>query len=284
MKSLLQLFFLFLSFSPHSLAINTFEGASNVQTPTLTSPVVDEANLLTSTEQKQLVNQIKSIHRQNGPKIQIITVDNLQGLTIEDFSIKLLEQWRTQNQNLSNGVIITVAKKERATRIEVGKEIKSKLTDHKTFEIINKLMLVEFKNGRFHAGLQNAIWAIASEFNISAATGSEFKNLIKHRAKARGVGKFNFNIAILISFVLLGLVSKFVHNSFTNFMLSGLSTAMVFHILIQMPLFTILAALLGSCFGLRVFFNQKISHMGYRKSIGHFGTGGFSGGASSGSW
>lgn len=284
---------LILCFVSNSLAIEVLDSNLKVQIPSQTGSVVDNASFLSASEQKQLTEQIRTIQLQGGPQIQILTVNSLQGLSMENFSITVAKQWGKGKQKRDDSVIIIITKKERATRIEVAQDIKVELTDYKTAEIINTLMLPEFKNNRFYAGLKNAIWAIASEFNISPTMGSELKNVVKHRAKVRGVGQFNFNIAIILSFIIFGVISTFVRNSFFKFLLTGVSASIIFHLLVQTTLFTLLAAIVGLFFGSKNLLNQKLSSMGYRKPPGHFGidgfsgawsSGSFSGGRSSGSW
>ena len=295
---------LLLSFSNFTQAVESFESTGKLQLPSLTGPVVDDANFLSSQEKLQLAEQIKSIKSQGGPQIQILTVNSLQGLTIEDFSIRVAEQWKIGDQKLGNGVIITPAKNERETRIEVGEGIEGELTDNTTFKIINNFMLPEFKNGRFYAGLKNSIWAIASEFNISSSAGADLKNVAQYR---NSDVKDDFSLAVIICILLTSVVFKFVNNAFLKFMISGPFSTLIFQLIVNDWIITTIVAIFICIFSLARILDRGISRSGYSSSSGHSsggisggwssggggfsggggwsgGGGGFSGGGSSGSW
>lgn len=144
--------------------------AKDVKIPNLSSPVVDKANLLSFAERNMLQKKIKTIFNNGGPQIQILTVENLQGLEIEEFSIRVAESWKIGSKEVGNGVIITVAKEERKVRIEVGDGIEGDLTDYKSNQIIQNHMIPYFKKGNYAQGLKTAIFHIDKVLLSSSST------------------------------------------------------------------------------------------------------------------
>lgn len=259
----------------NTFAIDSTPHDESIVLPAVNDLVIDNASYLTKSENNKLKVQIQSVAHQGGPKIYILTVNSLQNNTIEKFAleyVKKIQSNNSQNDNSTNHVIILVAKKERQTRIELGNAVKSKISELESLKIINQFMIPEFKNGRFYAGLKNAIWAIASKFSISPAIGSEFKNLIKHRAKFRGIEESQFNIAFALSLVLVGLISFFVRNSLLKPALCASSAAVVFHIMLQTTFLTSLAATFGILIGTVQILNRGISKLEYiRSNVGFNG-------------
>jgi uncharacterized protein len=284
---------------------NAFSANESIKIPALTGPVVDNGEFLTVTQESQLDKLIRKIHLAGGPQLQILTVNNLQGIAIEDYSIRVAEKWKLGSKQAGNGIIITLSKQEREVRIEVGEGIEGTLTDYDSHKIIQNMMIPQFKQGKFAAGLEAAIWNIAEKFNIdltgSLTRGS--RRFVNLRNKSHGIEGQKFNIAVVVSVILVALISLFFKNVFLKSLLSAGTSALVFHFICKVSFLTIMAAVFGFLFGLINSMNRGMSRMsggrgyyggsswGGGYSGGGFGGGGwsgggggFSGGGSSGSW
>src|SRR4051812_10772539 len=93
--------------------------SAELQIPALTSPVMDLANFLSEADRKDLADLAYEIHTHQGPQITILTVPDLQGYPIEDFSIAVAEKWQLGTKKAGNGLLITISRSERQMRIEV---------------------------------------------------------------------------------------------------------------------------------------------------------------------
>lgn len=266
-----------------------------LEIPALTSPVVDQGQFLTDAEEKNLSEFIYEIHTHLGPQITILTVNNLQGYAIEDFSIRVAEKWQLGTKKAGNGLLILISKEERKMRIEVGEGIEGEITDYESKQYIRKILAPAFKAGNFHSGLRQVLEEIAYKFSIN--TNQEGTPLVK-RAPLRtnnGLGGFLpvFFLAVVFIHILFrkkpGLRGLFTGSgaaALSYFMLPGAGIA-----------FVIIAFLIGLGVGVIGLSNLlyamgSSSHHsggGYGGGSGSSGGwsgggGGFSGGGSSGDW
>ncbi len=131
----------------------------------LNSPVVDEAGLIEQREREELISQIRGYHKRGGPQIGILTVADLGGLTIEEASIKVADQWKLGTAKGDDGVLVLISKKERAVRIEVGQGLEGVLPDVQTKRVIEDTMIPHFRSGKFGRGLEEGLEHAAGLIN-----------------------------------------------------------------------------------------------------------------------
>jgi len=123
------------------------------QFPALSGRVVDEAGLL-SPQAVQSLTQLLAGHEQAaGNQVVVVTVKSLQGYPIEDYGYQLGRHWGIGQKQTNNGVLLIVAPTERKVRIEVGYGLEGKLTDALSHQIIQNLILPQFKAGHYEQGI-----------------------------------------------------------------------------------------------------------------------------------
>jgi uncharacterized protein len=122
---------------------------------------------------------------------------------LEEFSIRVAEQWKIGQKGLDNGAILLISQADRKLRIEVGYGLEGKLTDLMAGRIISGIIVPEFKAGHFDQGVVNGVQAM-----MDAVTG-EFKAEDKEDSQGFDWSEFVpllFKVAFF-SF-LLGLASR----------------------------------------------------------------------------
>jgi uncharacterized protein len=77
--------------------------------------------------------------------------------TIEQFSIRLAEQWRIGQKGLDNGVILVVLVDDRKLRFEVGYGLEPVVPDIVAGRIISQVIAPRFRERRYAAGLEEAV-------------------------------------------------------------------------------------------------------------------------------
>ncbi|GAA0283006.1 hypothetical protein GCM10009127_25540 [Alteraurantiacibacter aestuarii] len=105
----------------------------------------------------QLTMKLDRAEAAFGPQLAVVTVDSLEGLTIEDFSIKYARAWGLGDPDRNDGLMVLVAPNERRVRIEVGRGIEDSFTDLFCAEVIESAFLPSFRSGEFDAGLTAGI-------------------------------------------------------------------------------------------------------------------------------
>lgn len=129
----------------------------SVEIPSLTGYVNDNAKIITEKDRTEIEKYLKSLENSTGIQMAVLTIDSLEGDSIENFSIKTAEKWKLGSEKDDNGAILVVALDERYVRIEVGDGLESSLTDVKCGLIIRNVIIPEFKNGNYSEGILKGI-------------------------------------------------------------------------------------------------------------------------------
>jgi len=127
--------------------------ASGPKFPPLTGRVVDDAGVLSASTQSQLTDMLAAHERATGEQVVVVTLDSLQGYSIEDFGYQLGRYWGIGQKGKNTGAMLIVAPKEHKVRIEVGYGLEGTLTDAISATIIQNYILPSFKRGDFDAGI-----------------------------------------------------------------------------------------------------------------------------------
>ena len=134
--------------------------ASALDVPALKGRVNDYAHMLNPSTAGQLESVLADLERTDSTQIVVATIETLDGDSLEDFSIRLAEQWQIGQQGTDNGAILLVVKKERKIRIETGYGLEGKLTDLMSGRIIHNVIAPQFKMGNFDQGIVNGVGAM----------------------------------------------------------------------------------------------------------------------------
>lgn len=168
--------------------------------PELRSPVVDRAGILDAATERRLEQRLLGFERQTGHQVVVHTTDSLEGLTIEEYSIAVAEQWKAGHAGLDNGVILTVAPQERKVRIEVGYGLEGVLPDATAFRIIEEQILPAFRSGDLQAGVLAGTEAV-----LAVAAGEALPVPRAARERGRGRGDFRGSSRVLVWLLVLFL-------------------------------------------------------------------------------
>jgi len=121
--------------------------------PALTGRVVDNAGILSSSTQSQLTDMLAAHEQATGQQVVVVTLDSLQGYTVEDYGYQLGRYWGIGQKDKNTGALLIVAPKEHKVRVEVGYGLEGTLTDATTRTIIESDILPSIKRGDFNAGV-----------------------------------------------------------------------------------------------------------------------------------
>jgi uncharacterized protein len=98
--------------------------------------------------------------RATGVQMVIAVFQSLEGESLEDYSIRLAQQWRIGQKGLDNGLILLVFLQERKVRVEVGYGLEPTITDVVASQVIRESIAPRFREGRYAAGLEAAVAAV----------------------------------------------------------------------------------------------------------------------------
>ena len=95
----------------------------------LSGHVNDTAGMLHASTKQQLEAVLTDLEKTDSTQVAVLTIDSLEGDSLEDFSMRVAEQWKIGQKGSDNGAILLVARQDRKIRIEVGYGLEGKLTD-----------------------------------------------------------------------------------------------------------------------------------------------------------
>ena len=162
--------------------------------------------MLSGSTRSQLDRKLTAYESSTGHQIVLHTTPSLEGLTIEDYSLEIADAWKAGHKGLDNGVILTVAPKERKVRIEVGYGLEGVIPDATASRIIREIMIPQFRSGGFQAGILSGVDAI-----LAAAKGEvvQIPRAARRDSRRRG-GGFNASPLVwLLVFLIFGFRGLF---------------------------------------------------------------------------
>lgn len=166
--------------------------------PTLSGRVVDEAALMSRKQAHQLTQQLAAFEKRSGIQLVVVSVDNLDGETIEEYGYQLGRHWGIGQKGKNNGVLLLIAQDERKVRIEVGYGLEGALPDAIAANIIQTRILPAFKRGDMVAGV------VAGSQSIMQALAGEYQPVEQPKSDSDG-GPWLFILVVIAMIVLHNL-------------------------------------------------------------------------------
>lgn len=145
---------------------------SLVAVPALTARVTDLTGTLGADQRQALETQLAQYEQQRGSQIFILMLPSTAPETIDQYSIRVADQWKAGRKGVDDGVILLIAKDNpndlRKMRIEVGRGVQGSLTDAISGRILRDVMAPHFRQGDFFGGLAAGVAAIEAAMNNEA--------------------------------------------------------------------------------------------------------------------
>ncbi len=139
--------------------------------------VNDFANVISTSDEQQLVSMITELQQKTGAEIAVVTIQSLDGGEIDDFINRLYEKWGVGQKGKDNGLMFLAAMKERKMRIEVGYGLEGAIPDSKAGRIRRDVITPYFKAGQPGKGIVVGVAALSQE--VAKEYGVELTGVAK---------------------------------------------------------------------------------------------------------
>ncbi len=247
----------------------SFIAGAQIAIPPLAGRITDQTSTL-STEQKAVLEQtLQAFETNKGSQLAVLIVPTTAPETIEQYALRVAEQWKLGRNKIDDGALLIIAKTDRALRIEVGYGLEGALNDATSKRIISEIMTPRFKQGDFYGGITAGIDQI-----IRVVEGEPLP--APTQARAGGAAEFQQYVPVLFILALVvGGVLRAALGRFPGALATGGTVAGVAWLLagaISIALVAGMAALLFTLLG------GGLGGMGLGRHGGGFGTGGYGGG------
>jgi uncharacterized protein len=168
-----------------------------LEVPTLTGPVVDEAQFLSRDASAAITNALMNLSQTQGIQFQVLIIDKLVDETIEGYSIKVVDEWKLGKKGEDKAALMLISLDDRKMRIEVGRGLEGDLTDLTSHRIIDE-MKPFFQKGDYDNGVALGLSLMARALKVEL----NFNGQIKPRHHRKGSTS-------LVLFAIFGLIAFF---------------------------------------------------------------------------
>ena len=251
----------------------SFVAVAQIAVPPLTGHVTDQTATISAEQKTALEQTLQALEARKGSQLAVLMVPTTAPETVEQYALRVAEQWKLGRKKVDDGAILVIAKDDRTLRIEVGYGLEGALNDATSKRIINEVITPRFKQGDFNggiaAGVEQIIRVIDGEplpapKGISSGNTSDISQYVP----------IIFILALVVGGFLRSLIGRVPGAiatggvmAFVAWLFAGaISTALVAGVIAL--LFTLLSGGMGG---------HGVGH-----HRGGFGTGGFGGGTRGG--
>jgi uncharacterized protein len=126
---------------------------AQVALPKFEALVTDLTGTLTAQQQASLDEKLTQFQARKGAQIAVLMLPSTAPEDIAQFGIRLADAWKVGRKGTDDGLILIVAKDDRAMRFEVGRGLEGAMPDVTAGRIISDTMAPLFRQGDFYGGI-----------------------------------------------------------------------------------------------------------------------------------
>lgn len=230
--------------------------------PSNQTSLYDYINLFDTSQQQALRDKLVRYSDSTSTQIVIVIISTTEGEDISFLGAKWGQEWGIGQADKDNGILIILARDDRMVDINTGYGIETIITDRMAEQIINRIMIPEFKTGNYYQGLNLGTDA------LFAALNGEFEENRTFKKKQFPVG-----LIIVFFLILLFIILRTRHKGGNNQGNNGGGS------LLDIIILSHLGRTGGYSGG-----SSGSGWSGGGSFGGGFGGGGFGGGGASGGW
>ncbi|HEU4646857.1 MAG TPA: TPM domain-containing protein [Burkholderiales bacterium] len=273
-----------------ALLVGSLVAGAQVAVPPLGARVTDLTATLSAAEIAALEKTLEAFEASKGSQLAVLLVATTAPETIEQYALRVAEQWKLGRKKVDDGALLVVAKADRTLRIEVGYGLEGALNDATSKRIISETIVPRFQQGDFHGGIAAGVSQI-----IRVIDGEPLPAAGAGRAVGAG-GIQQYVPVILILALVLGGVLRSVLGRFPGALATGGAVGFVAWLFAGAVSIALAAGVIALVFTLLGGGRDGFGGLGAggrlggfgRRGIGRGGFGGgggsFGGGGASGRW
>jgi uncharacterized protein len=258
-------------------------GADLAPVPQLQSPVTDLTGTLTADQRNQLDQRLRAFETEKGTQIAVLIVGSTQPETIEQYSLRVVEAAKLGRRKIDDGILLLIARDDRAVRIEVGYGLEGAVPDVMANRIIEQVIVPRFRSNDYYGGIDEAVTRL-----IALVQGEPLPEPERKPAMPSGQGIGSVLPVLLMLVFVGGAILRGIFGSFGGAAVTGGVAGVIAWLLTSVTVIAFGAAviafivtLLGGGGGGGGWSNRRGWGGGFG-GFGGFGGGGFGGGG--GGW
>ena len=182
--------------------------------PPLSGRVVDQTGTLSADQQSRLSQNLAGFEQRKGSQIAVLIVASTLPETIEQYAIRVAEQWKLGRKKVDDGALLVIAKTDRTLRIEVGYGLEGVLSDAISKRIIDETIVPRFRQQDFAGGI-----AAGAEQIMSVVDGEPLPAPMRDAGTGQDIS--GSQSMALIAMLLVSLVARGVLGAFFGALITG---------------------------------------------------------------
>ena len=180
-----------------------------VPVPALKARVTDLTRTLAADQTAKLEQKLAAFESRKGSQIAVLIVPTTRPEAIEQYSIRVAEQWKLGRKGVDDGALLLVAKDDRALRIEVGYGLEGALPDATANRIIEDIIVPRFKTGDFYGGIDAGVDAMIKVVDGEPLPPAQTQWRSQSKVNSSNLHSL-FILGIILVFVVGGLLRSVV--------------------------------------------------------------------------
>jgi len=173
-----------------------FPVASAVSYPTLAGYVTDNANMIDQSYEAKITQLAQEIEKESTVEIAVVTINSLEGESMEMYAVKLFEKAGIGKKDIGNGLLIIIAKDSHDYRFEVGYGLEGTVTDSMKVNIGERIIVPNFRNGEYGKGIYESMLVVQELLKGN-------QEVISQYGMKQGGGSEDFAVLFIILFFLI---------------------------------------------------------------------------------
>lgn len=157
----------------------------------------DYINLLSANQQGDLEQKLLNYADSTSTQIVVAIISTTKGEDISFLGAKWGQKWGVGQAEEDNGIFIILAKDDRKIDINTGYGIEYRMSDRTAEQIINRIMVPNFKSGNYYAGLDQGADAIFDALNGEFTEERDFNT-----------EDFPFGLVIIFVFIIILIILR----------------------------------------------------------------------------
>lgn len=256
---------------------------ADVAVPKLSARVIDQTGTLSAAQTSALEQKLAAFEQAKGSQIAVLIVPTTQPEEIEQYGIRVGEQWQLGRKGIDDGAILIVAKDDRRLRIEVGYGLEGALNDAVSKRIISEIITPHFRQGDYAGGIEAGVDQMIAVINGEPLPPPKSGQRDERRGGKIGLG------ALLAPFFVVWFIGnalrRLLGSGIASLAVGGVTGFVAFVLLTSLGL-AVVVALIAAVIAFVLYSGGSGRgggfYMGGMGGGGGFGGGGFGGGGFSG--
>ena len=169
--------------------------------PALSARVIDQTATLSDAQRAALEARLAAFEAESGPQIVVLIVPTTAPEDIAAYAWRVADTWKIGRRDVGDGLLLIVAKNDRAVRIEVARALEGAVPDLAARQIIDRAIVPAFRAGDFAGGI-----AAALDQLIARLKGEHLPLPERRAAEPRGVDLEALAIFFFVGVPVVGAV------------------------------------------------------------------------------